>query len=259
MRKLSLREALTVSCNVATVRLNEQLGRKELAQTAKRLGIQSQLTSLPSLALGASEVSPLELAQAYSVFANGGRSVTSYILRLIRTRDGRVLYRAHPKVKPIVDPRITFLLTDALRDVVGPNGTAASVGAALDFPVAGKTGTTQSMRDAWFAGYTPDFVGVVYVGDDFNHSLPGGGGQLAAPIWTDFASALGRSLPARDFPIPDGIVSVDICMETGMLATPFCTRATEYYLQENVPKAYCAKHRRFTLRVCKESGLLPHP
>lgn len=257
-RELRLREALTVSCNVVTVRLHEQLGRRRLVQMAKRLGIRSKLLPLPSLALGASEVTPLELARAYCVFANGGRNVSTHIVRRIKSRDGRVLFQGNPKVKPIVDPRITFLLTDTLRDVVGPNGTAASVGANLDFPVAGKTGTSQSLRDAWFAGYTPDFVGVVYVGDDRNRSLPGGGGRLAAPIWTDFAQTISRSLPARDFPIPDGIVAADICTETGMLATPFCRRMTEYYLRENCPKSYCVQHRHFNLEVCERSGLLPN-
>lgn len=258
-RELSLREALSVSCNVVSVRLHEKLGRETLVRMAQRLGVRSPLLPLPSLALGSSEVSPLELATAYCSLDNGGQAVTAHVIRRILTRDGRTVWAAKTGAKLIFDPRLSFLITSALQDVVKPGGTAPTVASSLSFPIAGKTGTSESSRDAWFAGYTPYMVAVVYVGDDENRPLPGGGGQIAAPIWTDFARQVHRKLPLREFEIPTGVTAVDICSETGMLATPFCPRMTEYYLSENAPTTYCVKHRRFTLRVCSRSGLLPNP
>ena len=258
-RSLRLREALAKSCNVVAVRLHEQLGREKLVQMAHRLGITSQLPAIPSLPLGTAEVAPLELAGAYCPLNNGGHTVRPWAIRRILDRNGRILFKAKPESHLAVDPQIAYLVTSALQDTVRTGGTAPSVGASLSFPVAGKTGTSQSSKDAWFVGYTPYVTAVVYVGNDQNQRLSGGGGQLAAPIWTKFAQQIHQDLPVRDFPIPTGIITIDICQETGLLATPFCPRTTEHFVVGTAPNTYCLTHRRFFIRVCNRTGLLPGP
>jgi 1A family penicillin-binding protein len=258
-RSLRLREALAKSCNVVAVRLHEQLGREKLVQMAQRLGISSPLPAIPSLPLGTAEVTPLELAGAYCALNNGGHSVKPWAIRRILDRNGRILFEVKPEPHLVVDPKIAYLVTSALQDTIRIGGTAPSVGSSLSFPVAGKTGTSQSSRDAWFVGYTPYVTAVVYVGNDQNQRLSGGGGQLAAPIWTKFAQQIHRDLPARDFPIPLGIITADICRETGLLATPFCPRTMEHFIAGAAPSTYCSTHRRFIIRVCSRTGLLPGP
>lgn len=255
---LRLREALAKSSNVAAVRLQELLGRETLISMARRAGITAPLKPLPSLALGAQEVSPLELAGAYCIFANGGKAVKPYAIRRIRDRQGRVLWEHTPARTAVVPPELSYLLTAALKDALGPGGTAPQVGAAFNFPVAGKTGTSQGARDAWFVGYTPDLVAAVYIGDDENRPLPGGGGKVAAPVWQAFVQQIRATLPARDFPRPIGIVSATICRGTGLLATPSCPRFTEDFTVSTAPVSYCLDHRRVVLSVCAETGLLPN-
>ncbi|NLW59898.1 MAG: PBP1A family penicillin-binding protein [Firmicutes bacterium] len=258
-RDLTLREALAASCNIVAVTLHQRLGLKPTINMARRLGITTALPENLSLALGTSEVSPFELLQAYLPMANGGKAVPLHTVQRIYNTEGKMIWERKPRPRQVIDERLAFLITSVLQDATGPNGTAASVQATLQRPVAGKTGTSQGNRDAWFVGFTPDLAAVVYVGDDQNKPLPAGGGSLAAPLWAAFMQKALAATPVRDFTIPAGIVTRRICRETGLLATADCPGENEYFLYGSEPTVYCARHRKIRLRVCQKTGLLPNP
>ncbi|MGE5599182.1 MAG: transglycosylase domain-containing protein [Bacteroidota bacterium] len=254
--RLNLRDALAASCNVIAVALGSELGPAEVASFAHRLGIDSPLRPYLSLPLGTSEIRPVELAAAYAVFANGGRRVAPFGVESVRTADGRLLYRAPRAGARVIKASSAFLLTQALTGVFAPGGTAAGLGPGR--PAAGKTGTSDGNRDAWFAGYTPDLVAVVQIGyDRGNRPLPGSGGSLAAPIWSDFVRRASHGLPIRDFLRPDEVQSIAICRETGELPGPGCPVKVEYFARGTEPAAICTRHRLVQLLVCRRSGLLP--
>ena len=258
-RELTLREALATSCNIVAVTLHQRLGLNPTINMARRLGITSPLAPNLSLALGTSEVTPFQLLQAYLPLANGGQSAPLHAVKRIYNAEGKLIWERKPRSRQVLDPRIAFLLTSVLQDTLGPGGTAAGLRATLQRPAAGKTGTSQENRDAWFVGFTPDLAAVVYLGDDQNKPLPAGGGSLAAPLWAAFMKKALADLPARDFPVPEGIVTRRICRATGLLATPDCPGYSEYFLFGHEPTVFCARHRKITLQVCQKTGLLPNP
>ena len=200
---ITLLQALARSRNAATVRLQEQVGRGRVRALAHDLGIASNLTQGPSLALGVSEVSPLELAALYAAFANGGHTVVPHCITTISDAAGRVIYqRQGSGFGAGVSARATAMLNQMLSETVR-HGTGQA--ARLDRPVAGKTGTTQNFRDAWFAGYTADLVTVVWVGDDRGRPMDDiTGGGLPADIWQHFMQAAHVGLPKRSLPGVDG-------------------------------------------------------
>src|SRR5690606_37691958 len=185
-RELSLREALAVSCNITAVSLHHELKMTPVIGMARRLGITSPLPPHASLALGTAEVTPLELLTAYLPLANGGQAVTPWAVKAVYDQSGKLLWQHRHQTRPVLDPRLAFLITSALQDTLKPGGTAAEAGQKLKYTAAGKTGTTQTNRDAWFAGYTSNLAAVVFIGHDQNRPLPGGGGKLAAPVWVNF-------------------------------------------------------------------------
>ena len=183
--EVTLREALARSLNSVAVRLTESVGRDEVIAVARRLGISAEMAPHPSIALGAAELSLLELTAAYAVLANGGMGVFPYGVRAIRERDGEPLYQGTGiKLGRIVKRRHAAAVDDMLRAVVAwGTGTAAK----LDAPVAGKTGTSQGNRDAWFIGYTDDLVAGVWMGNDDGSPMDGvTGGGAPARIWRRF-------------------------------------------------------------------------
>jgi 1A family penicillin-binding protein len=257
---LSLREALACSSNVIAVKLLNQLGFDPVLNMAKRLGINSPLPQQLSLALGSGETSPLELTKAYIPLANGGLLIEPTTIRRIFDHKGRLLYQASSSQTQVLNPGIAYLVTQALTGVFEERGTAANIRGLIDRPVAGKTGTTEDNRDAWFIGYTPDLLVTVFVGCDRNERpLPGSGSRIAAPIWADFLRKALADKPKLDFVIPNEIVKVLICKETGAKATAFCEQNLEYFLTGTEPKEYCSRHRFIKLEVCKKTGLLPGP
>jgi 1A family penicillin-binding protein len=236
---ISLRKALAISSNVVAVKLLQAVGYKPVINLSRQLGIKSKLYSYPSMALGACDVTPLELAGAYLPFANGGTFYKPTTIRRILDRQGRVLYQKPPGGTPALDPNIAFLVTQALTDVL-KTGTAANVGQNFKRPAAGKTGTTNSNRDTWFVGYTPDLLTCVFIGcDHYERSLPGVAGYVAAPIWANFMTEALKRNPVRDFPVPSGIKEVTICKSSGMLARESCPSQTEYFLSGTEPVEYC--------------------
>ncbi len=257
-RDLTLREALATSCNIVAVSLHYRLGITPTINMARRLGITSPLPENLSLALGTSEVTPFELLQAYLPLAGQGQSTPLWAVQRIYNAQGKLIWERKPRTRQVLDPRLAFLVTSVLEDALRPGGTAAGISNRLRRPAAGKTGTTQENRDAWFIGYTPQLIAVVYIGDDQNKPLPAGGGALAAPIWANFMNkALAETL-AQPFTPPAGIVTRRICRESGLLATPNCPTRQEHFLFGHEPTVYCAEHRRIKLRICRESGLLPN-
>ena len=257
-RDMTLREALAVSCNIVAVSLHYRLGINPTINLARRLGITSPLAENLSLALGTSEVTPFELLQAYLPLAGQGQTTPLWAVQRIYNAQGRLIWERKPRMRQVLDPRLAFLITSVLEDALRPGGTAAGISNRLRRPAAGKTGTTQDNRDAWFIGYTPELLAVVYLGDDHNKPLPAGGGALAAPIWANFMNKALAATPVQKFTPPSGIVTRRICRENGLLATPNCPGRQEYFLFGHEPTVYCAEHRRIKLRVCRESGLLPN-
>jgi penicillin-binding protein 1A len=208
--EITLKTALAQSVNTVAARLANEVGTNNVAATAKRLGISSPIQTGPSIALGAVEVSPLEMAQAYSPFANGGFAVKGYGIERIRTAAGKILYDhnvARPKrVQVIAGPALPEM-TSMMREVlVSGTGTRAKIGG---YDLAGKTGTTSDYRDAWFVGFTGGFTTAVWVGRDDNTPMKKvTGGGAPAEIWRDFMAAALPRLNVK--PIPgDAQVAVD--------------------------------------------------
>ena len=193
---VTLTEALAESRNAATIRLQEHVGRGRVRDVARRLGFTEELTTGPSLGLGVDEMSPLDLAGIYATFANGGRPVTPHGIEEIRAGGGGTLYRRSTSgLAGQISRRAADALTAMLAETVA-HGTGSK--AALDRPVAGKTGTSQNHRDAWFAGYTADLVTVVWVGNDDGTPMKKvSGGGLPAEIFRTFMTAAHRDLPRR--------------------------------------------------------------
>ncbi len=243
-RYLTLREALVVSCNVVSVRLASMLGPEKGAEYARRLGIDRSLPPNLSLVLGTSEVTPLELAAAFAPFANGGKRVEPMFIVSVKDRRGRELLRDRPRTSRVLDPRTAFIVTDMLKQVIGEWGTASDIAGRVSRPAAGKTGSTQDYTDAWFVGYTPDLVCSVYIGhDDPSTPLGRSGGAAAAPIWAEFIELALAGRPEAAFRRPAGIVSREVCHDTGYLATPGCPATRwEIFKAELVPTQSCPWH-----------------
>jgi len=212
-----LRKALSKSMNLPTINLMDDIGVNYVAEYARKLGITSKLYRDMSLSLGSSGVSLLELTKAYSVFANGGERAEPVFITRITDRDGKVLEEPGLQKEQVIEATTAYLMTSLLESVVRA-GTGTRV-LALNRPAAGKTGTTNDTRDAWFVGYTPDYIAGAWVGYDQERPLgrKEGGGRSAIPIWLDFMKKVHEGKPVRSFDTPRGIVTARIDAETGLL------------------------------------------
>jgi penicillin-binding protein 1A len=219
--QLRVREALAISDNAAAQKVLEEVGAPNVIEFARALGIESPLSPTPSLALGAYEVTPIELTAAIATFAAAGEYQPPVLVKRITDSSGReVPLPPQPPARQVVPADEAYLITSALTSVVREGtGKSASV---LGRPLAGKTGTTNQAKDAWFVGYSSDFVAGVWVG--YDEALPLGYGEAGAvtalPVWISFMKAAESGRPAIDFPRPPGIVTVRIDPVTGLLATP---------------------------------------
>ena len=247
--EVTLRDALERSLNVPFARLGMAVGPERIAETGGNLGIENDLYAVPSLALGSSEVSPLEMSRAYGVFAAGGFRAELHSTLGVIDRDGDVLSRAKIEGQQVYDPAEVYLITSALQGAV-ERGTGRGL-RSLGYrgPVAAKSGTTNGFRDAWFIGYTPDIAVAVWVGFDDGRSIGLSGSRAALPIFARFlVSALGR-YGGDDFEIPPGIEVADINEETGLLAGPGCRGEPEVFLRGTAPRRSCSPYwesaRRF--------------
>jgi penicillin-binding protein 1B len=238
-----VREALAHSLNAATVQLAVRVGLADIVETARSLGLRSRLEPYPSLALGAFEVTPLELAGAYAALANEGQRPHLLTVKKVVTPQGAVLERRHVAMTTVTTPAKAFVLTRMLQRVV-TEGTARRLATyGVDFPCAGKTGTTSDYRDAWFVGYTSDLLALVWVGFDDNRSTRLSGSSGALPIWARFMTRIRPWMHPQDFPVPPGVVERTVCLDTGDLATRACPRTDrEFFLEEKVPQRPCTVH-----------------
>jgi len=226
------RTALAKSRNVITVKILKKIGVYYAIQYAKKLGIESTLSPDLSLALGSSGVSLMELTRAYSVFANGGSLVSPIFIDKVVDRSGQVLEEHEPQPAQVISPETAYIMTNLLQAVI-QEGTGWRI-KAMKRPAAGKTGTTNDLRDAWFMGYTPGLVTGVWVGYDDRRSMGKGetGSRAASPIWLYFMSAVLEGKPIKDFVVPDDIVFAKIDAKTGLLASPYSGETVFQAFQE---------------------------
>jgi penicillin-binding protein 1A len=236
------RTALAQSRNVVTVKILRDIGIDYVIDYSRKLGIESDLSRDLSIALGSSGVSLLELVRAYSVFNNQGYRIRPRFITKIVDRDGNILEEKHPQSEKVIDKSTAYIITSLLQGVV-QNGTGWRV-KALNRPVAGKTGTTNNLYDAWFAGYTPRYVTGVWVGFDQEQSLglSETGSRAASPIWLQFMDSVLEGRPIRVFQVPDGVVFAKIDAESGLLAIPESKHTVfECFKEGAVPVEYTKK------------------
>jgi penicillin-binding protein 1A len=226
-----LRVALAESINTVAIRLMSDIGTAAVIDTARKLGIKSELTTDLSLALGASGVTPLEMANAYATFPALGKFADPILVTSIGAE-------AQPRPQPVdaLKPEVAYLMVQVMQSVI-QEGTARAAAGALHRPAAGKTGTTNAHRDAWFIGYTPELVAAVWVGFDDMQKLGHGeqGARAALPIWTTFMTAALKNQPPRPFTQPPGLVVQRIDPKTGLLAPTGAAGLEEYFLEGTAP------------------------
>lgn len=242
--RMTLSRALARSSNVAAVRVSRTVGEPRVVEVARANGITSPLRAVPAVALGAFEVTPLELVTAYAPFANGGQRVRPRIVRRIERTDGSLLWSSDVEAVPVMDPRDAFQTTAMLRGVVDGGTGRVIRDMGVDGPVAGKTGTTNDGIDTWFVGYTPTLVAGFWFGYDAPRSLgdAASGARMAAPAWARFYRDGWRDRSA-DWDVPDGLVSADIDPVTGALANDWCPlRTRAWFRVGTAPTQRCEEH-----------------
>jgi penicillin-binding protein 1B len=218
---VTLRYALALSLNNATVKVAEEVGYDKVAELAKAAGIVS-VKATPAMALGAYDATPVDMTSAYTTFANGGVRLSPVFVDSVRNAKGDVIMNFGAEKKPVLDPRVAYVMTNMLEGVLN-FGTAAGVrGRGFNAPAAGKTG---SSHDGWFAGYTTNLLCIVWVGYDDYSDLHMSGAQTAAPVWAEFmkkAVTLPQYADVKAFTQPEGVVDVQLDKVTNRLATPSC-------------------------------------
>jgi penicillin-binding protein 1B len=239
---VTLRDALAHSRNIVAIKVAEQTGYDRVAGLWKRLGVGAEAKPYPSIALGVFEATPLDMATAYTIFANGGavrplRSVDRIV------QDGKPREVAAGKPREVARANTTYLVLNMMRSVLN-EGTGAGVrSAGFTLDAAGKTGTTNDQRDAWFIGFTPELLTVVWVGLDSNQPLGLTGAQAAQPIWTMFMKRALSGRRNQPFEVPADVNFVDIDKGTGQLATPLCPAVVrEAFLPGTEPASSCELH-----------------
>lgn len=216
-----------------------QIGPEQVVDMAKSLGITSNLSAVPSLALGTSPVSPLEMASAFSVIAAGGQRMPPVAILQVTDATGRVIYEApQTKAENVVEPAAAYVLTRLMESVFENGGTGNRVATTIKRPVAGKTGTTNT--DAWMVGFTPELSTAVWVGYDQGKAISTSDGRRAAPMFAQFTEQALASVPPKIFPVPDHVVSVYIDPESGKLAGNGCEeKRLEVFIDGTEPTETC--------------------
>lgn len=240
--RVSVREALAHSYNIPAVRAAMNAGVPNVIKMASTIGVESRLEPYPSVSLGSFEVTPLEIAYAYSVFANLGVKAEPVSILAVVGGDGHLETR-NVKMKRVAPASVCYVMNDVLKDVLnyGTAGRARSLG--FDRPFAGKTGTTNNYRDAWFTGYSPRILSLVWVGFDDGKSVRLAGGDACLPIWTRHMNRIDGLIADVDWRRPEDVTEREIDPESGMLATPFCPRTrSEVFVAGTEPESVCPLH-----------------
>jgi penicillin-binding protein 1B len=240
---ITLRRALAHSRNVATVKVAQMTGYDKIANLWKQLGSSTAPKPYPSIALGVFEATPFEVATAYTIFPNYGELRPLRALTRV-VNGGKDLRLVTTPVKRVTRRDTTFLVVNMMRSVINDGTAAGARGMGFSLDAAGKTGTTNDLRDAWFVGYTPELLTAVWVGFDDNQPLGLSGSVAALPIWTRFMMGALAGRPSTSFIAPDGITFLDIDRDTGKLAQPACPRLfSEAFLIGAEQTESCAIHR----------------
>jgi penicillin-binding protein 1B len=246
---VTVRRALEGSINTATVRLAQAVGLPTVIDTARALGVEGDLKPVPALALGVFEITPLQLARAYLPLANGGLAPAGGVVDTLTDDAGAALWSAGRESRPVIGAPEAYLMTSLLEGVM--NAGTGAVARSLGVPgaVAGKTGTTNEGRDAWFVGYSRNLLALVWIG--FDDGTPAGlsGAEGALPIWSEFMRQALDVYPAGPFAEPTGITHAKIDLTNGRTATAYCPLvATEVFLAGTEPPA-CVEHGGVTEQI----------
>ena len=248
---MTLRRALYLSRNIIAIKLGMELGEQAVISEAAKFGLTTRVPAFPSIHIGSAEVYPLEMIAAYTTFANlGTRTVPNAVLR-VEDRSGKIVWQPAVRSVEVMDTLHAWLMTDVLRDVVRHGTAVGSVGARINFPAGGKTGTTNDGFDVWFIGFTPDMVTGLWIGFDQPKKIKANaqGGVLVGPAWSAMMREVyeRRSLPTA-WSRPAGLSALDVDKTTGYKATPFCPKDVHYiesFIPGTEPTAFCPVHSPF--------------
>ena len=238
--RITMRRGLELSRNLASIYLVTRVGPTLVADVGHRAGIKRNLEAVPSIGLGTSLVSPIEMTSSFSTFANGGIHAAPFGVLRVTDNSGRVLEEAVPEETESFSPQLSYVLVNMMKGVV-QRGTG-SYASRLKRPMAGKTGTSQDSKDMWFIGMTPDLTAGAWMGYDDYGSIPikDWTSSLTVAWWTEIMESVLKDQPVRDFPVPEGIVFVTVDQETGKLALPTCKKKIlESFMKGTEPKEFC--------------------
>ncbi|HZK87266.1 MAG TPA: PBP1A family penicillin-binding protein, partial [Syntrophomonas sp.] len=241
-KDFTLKEAIMISDNVVAVTLTDKLGVNNAALHAEKFGFKN-IKPILSLPLGSNEVRPIDLAAGYSAFANQGVYNAPYYLLKVVDKDGNVLEENRPQEKRIVSVENAYIITNMLTGVLEPGGTGSNLKQKVGRVATGKTGTTENKNDAWFVGYTPQLCCAVWVGYDQGKAANLYGGAAAGPIWASFIHDASAKLSEQDFNQPGQVDLLNICLDTGLVATEYCPRQSKMaFMKDNEPQDICYLH-----------------
>ncbi len=273
---MTMRAALKTSSNRAAVRMLQDLGISKAVAYAQRVGI-GTMPSVPSLALGAGEVTLEGLTTAYGVFAAGGLRREPTYIRRIEDLNGETLFQAPYMSEQVITPQTAFLMTHMLADVVNHGTAYRARQLGFKLPAAGKTGTTNDYHDAWFVGFTPRLVSGVWIGFDQPQTIMGGGyaAEVAVPLWAGFMRKATTTDPSEWYSAPAGVVATNVCRVSGKRPVEGCAGApyltdtgeyatasavyTEYFVKGTQPTGYCDIHPARSIDSRVAGGWLGSP
>lgn len=236
--EMTYRRALYLSKNLPAIQIGQRYGLHNLVNYARKFGLKSPLSAVPSLTIGSIGATLMEMTSAYTVFPNGGNRIEPYLIESVQTKNGEVLEKNMKQESIVLRPTSAYLMVNMLRDV-NVRGTAAKVWAqGFHHPSGGKTGTTNDYTDAWYIGFSKHYTMGIWVGIDSHIPMGRGhtGGDAAAPIWISTMKKAHKDIPIEPFDMPAGITTATICKGTQKLATDLCSeKVSEIFTTSNKP------------------------